>query len=323
MTHVLSLDGVEQLAVVERSGLIESRHLGAAIVLDRSGQARREIGDVNSLVYPRSSLKLLQAVAMLRAGLGLAGDQLVLAAASHAGTPAHVLRVEAILAGAGLDASALQCPRAWPLDSAARDAIILAGGSRTRVTMTCSGKHAAFLATCVVNRWPTDTYLDANHPLQQIVRSTVEELTGQSVEHSGIDGCGAPVHAVTLHGLATAVQRTTGPAADSHGARLTAAIRAHSWAIDGPGRPDTVVADRLGIVAKFGAEGVMVMGAPDGTAVALKVLDGSLRAGTLVALELLIGAGAVDEAATRRVIATTVEPVLGGGLSVGELRATV
>jgi L-asparaginase II len=303
--------------------MVESRHIGVAIVVAADGRELRAFGDVDALIYPRSTLKLVQAIAVQRAGIELVGEQLVLSTASHSGTSEHVRVVTGILTDAGLDASALQCPADWPTDSSARDAAIRAGRSRERITMNCSGKHAAFLAACVRNDWPTVSYLDPAHPLQVLIHATVEEFTGHAVEHVGIDGCGAPVLAVTLRGLATAVARIAGAAADSGEARLAAAIRAHPWAIDGPGRANTVAIERLGVVAKIGAEGVIVIAAPDGTTVALKMLDGSLRAATLVALGLLVDAGSLDVAAVDEVVATTTERVLGGGYPVGTLRSSL
>jgi L-asparaginase II len=189
--------------------------------------------------------------------------------------------------------------------------------------MTCSGKHAAFLLTCVSNGWPVATYLEAGHPLQKHIRSTVEAYTGEPVEHVGIDGCGAPVFAVTLTGLATAVGRISSatPAGDPHAARLAHAIRANGWAIDNA--TIAIVIDELELIAKSGAEGVFVAGAPDGTAVAVKMLDGSSRAATPVGLTLLADARAVDAAHVDRVVERTTEQVLGAGVRVGVLRASI
>jgi L-asparaginase II len=311
---------VLELAVVERSGLVESRHLGAAVVVGPDGAVLEELGDSSALVYPRSSLKPLQAIGVLRSGVELDGVDLVLASASHAGTPEHVAIVSGLLASAGLDASALQCPADWPLDGEARDAVLLAGGTKSSILMNCSGKHASFLLSSVRNGWPVDSYLDPGHPLQQLVRSTVSDYAGEPVEHTGVDGCGAPLHALTLAGLARAISRVAA-ANDPEAARLTAAIVQDPWALDGHGRANTVAIEELGVIAKGGAEGVMVMSARDGTAVAVKVLDGSMRAVTMIAIELLARAGVVDRAAADRVIAGTTDPVLGGGEPVGELRA--
>lgn len=320
MTRGLDVDGVRELAVLERSGLAESRHLGAAVIVDADGAILQSLGDVRSLIYPRSSLKPLQAVAVSRSGARLEGERLVLSAASHAATAEHVRVVQAMLAAAGHTEEDLQCPPDWPLDAAAA-AQARVHGARRRVTMNCSGKHASFLMACAVNGWATDDYLDPLHPLQLLIRDTVEGFAGERVEHFGTDGCGAPVFALTLRGLATAISRVA-RAEDEHTARLTAAIRRHPWAIDGPGRSNTVVIQELGLIAKGGAEGVMVMAASDGTAVALKMLDGSLRAATLVALELLARLGVIDRTEADRVIQLTTERVLGGGSPVGVLRAS-
>jgi len=326
VTAPLQAAGVVELAVLSRSGLDESRHLGAAAVVGPDGTMLSAHGDVDALVYGRSSLKFFQAITVLRSGVSLEGAQLVLASASHAGTAAHVAVVRELLDRAGLTADDLQCPIDWPTDSASRRAAT----EPSRLFMNCSGKHAAFLLACVDNGWPTADYLDPAHPLQQRIRATVEEFTATGpshnpveshspVEHVGVDGCGAPVFAVTLRGLATAVGRVS---RDPDGARLAAAILAEPWALDGEGRQNTVVIEQLGLLAKGGAEGVIVMAAPDGTALALKMIDGSPRATTLVALQLLASVGAIAQTEADRVSELTTEKVLGGGVPVGSIRAS-
>ncbi|MFM9919880.1 asparaginase [Lacisediminihabitans sp. H27-G8] len=317
MSHPLDPTGVVELAILSRSGLDESRHLGAAVVVSPDGSVLRALGDVDAIVFGRSSLKFFQAIAVLRSGVSLAGAQLVLSTASHAGTAAHVDVVRSILERAGLDEEALQCPVDWPLDSASRSA----ASAPARVTMNCSGKHAAFLLACVENGWDTASYLDPEHPLQQRIRATVEEFTGEPVGHVGVDGCGAPVFATTLRGLATAVGRVSS-SRDPSAALLTAAVLAEPWAIDGPGRANTVVIEQLGLLTKGGAEGVIVIGTPDGTAVALKMLDGSARATSAVALGMLASVGAISLEDADRVGALTTEKVLGGGLPVGTIRVS-
>ena len=317
MSHPLGPTGVVELAILSRSGLDESRHLGAAVVVSPDGTIVRSLGDADALVYGRSSLKFFQAIAVLRSGVSLAGAQLVLATASHSGTSAHVDVVRSLLARAGLGEDALQCPLDWPLDSASRSA----ASAPARVTMNCSGKHAAFLLACVENGWPSASYLAPEHPLQQLIRDTVEEFTGEPIGQVGVDGCGAPVFATTLRGLAIAVGRVSA-ARDGSAALLAAAVLAEPWAIDGPGRANTVVIEQLGLLTKGGAEGVIVMGAADGTAVALKMLDGSARATSLVALQLLASVGAISVEDADRVGTLTTEKVLGGGLPVGVIRVS-
>ncbi|MDO7881578.1 asparaginase [Salinibacterium soli] len=304
--------GAVELAVVERSGLRESSHSGAAVVLDPGGEVLAEHGDIDALLYPRSTLKLMQAVAVRRAGARLEDEELVLSAASHVGTSEHVRVVRSILDRAGLTESALQCPADWPSDPAARRA----ADRPERVFMGCSGKHAAFLLACSVNGWSTEDYLDPGHPLQLLIRRTVEDFTGETVLHTGVDGCGAPVHAVTLRGLARGIGRVV-RGADDDSARLAEAIRRFPWALDN--RTVRTVIEELGIVAKSGAEGVFVAGEEDGTAVAIRVLDGSQRPLAPVALSLLAQYGTVHPADAERVRLAVTEPVLGGGVPVGEL----
>src|SRR5690554_5892215 len=311
----LALHDCTELAVLERSGMVESRHLGAAIVLAPDGSELRMLGNADALVYPRSSLKPLQTLAVLRSGVDLDGEQLVLATASHAGTDAHQRVAGEILARAGLSENDLACPEDWPFDAASDRAAT----APRRLAMNCSGKHAAFLLSCVHNGWERDDYLDPLHPLQRMIRDTTEEFTGEPVGHLGTDGCGAPLFGISLRALAVAISRVAQGTEDAT-ARLVAAVREHPWAIDGVGRANTTVIEQLGLFAKFGAEGVNVMAAPDGTTVAVKVLDGSARASTLIALHLLASAGAIDASEADRVARLTTERVLGGGEPVGELR---
>jgi len=315
-----------ELAIVERSRFVESRHAGSAVVLGPDGDIVRTLGAPDKPVFPRSSMKPFQAVAVMGAGVPLEGASAVLATASHAGTPAHLSVVRKLLAQAQLTEDALRCPADWPLDTAARDELVRAGEHKHPLYMNCSGKHAAMLLACRVNGWPTESYLDPQHPMQQHIRDTVERFTGEKVVATGIDGCGAPVHAMSLLSLARGIQRIATASEGSpfalfrNAALLKNAVLADGWAIDGPGRANTVVIDELGVFAKGGAEGVMVMAAPDGTTVTLKVLDGSLRAASIVALRLLADAGALSHDDVDRVAPKLDLAVLGRGEPVGAIR---
>jgi L-asparaginase II len=324
--HTFAAADAVELAVVERSGFIESRHAGIAIVLAPDGTIAEKIGDPSALVLPRSSLKPLQALACLAAGAPLEGERLGLTTASHSGTDRHVAVVREILAAAQLGEDALGCPPAWPNDTATRDEIVRELGQPSRIRMNCSGKHATMLLTCVVNGWDPAGYLDAEHPLQAHIRDVIERLVGEKASATAIDGCGAPIYAVTLFGLARAIHRIgtaskTSPFALHRSAgTLVDAVRANPWTIDGPGRADTIVIERLGVFAKGGAEGVMVMVAPDGTTVALKMLDGSGRAATAVALRLLERHGALAAADVADAMSKLSLTVSGGGQVVGAIR---
>ncbi|WP_349829219.1 asparaginase [Brevibacterium litoralis] len=312
-----------EIAVIERSGFVESRHLGSAVVLDPTGAPLVRVGAPEVPVYSRSCLKPLQALACLDAGAPLTGEAAVLASASHKSEAGHVAAVRGILDAAGLDASALKCPAVLPADRAFREEVVAraevegteasagAPAGASPLYFNCSGKHAAFLSACVANGWDTDDYLDPDSPLQQHVARVVERYTGAPSDHVGVDGCGAPVHAMPLDRLARGVQAVA-TGVTENAALLRDAILAHPWAIEGHGRPNSVAIEELGIVAKFGAEGVMVMATPAGWSVAVKCLDGSNRATTMVALHLLAGSGALDAEAVAPVLERLDVPVTGG-----------
>jgi L-asparaginase II len=321
-------DAVE-LAVVERSGFVESRHTGSAIVLSPDGIVVEQRGDTTSPILPRSSLKPLQALACLTAGAPLEGERLALATASHSGTDRHVSVVRDILDAARLGESTLACPAAWPSDQATRDELVRDHSEPSSIRMNCSGKHAAMLLACTVNGWDPAGYLAPEHPVQVHIRDVIERLIGQKAAATAIDGCGAPVYTVSLAGLAKAIHRVgtaspTSPFALHRSAgSLVRAVRENPWAIDGPGRPDTIVIERLGVFAKTGAEGVMVMVAPNGTTVALKILDGSGRAAAAVALRLLERAGALTATDVADTLTKLPLSVSGGGTAVGAIRPTI
>lgn len=326
VTGTFEISSAVELAVVERSGFIETRHAGSAVVLGPEGDRMLSLGDPDAAILPRSALKPFQAVASISAGARLDAEQTALATASHAGTAAHVAVVRGILSSVGLDDRALLCPPALPADRASRDDVIRSGASPAPVYMECSGKHAGMLAACVANGWSLSAYTDQRHPLQQHVKDVVERLTGEKVSHVAVDGCGAPVFAITLNGLARGVQRMATASEQSPFALYrTAALVARSakdnaWAISGAGRPDTVLIEDVGAYAKAGADGLMTMAMPDGTTAAVKVLDGSISAARVAAVGLLAQVGAIDRTAADDVLGRLGTTVLGGGIPVGRLR---
>lgn len=326
MLETLTVADAVELAVVERSGFIESRHAGSAIVLSPDGDVVRQLGNPDALILPRSSLKPLQAIACVTAGAELAGEQLAISTASHVGTDRHVDLVREILTAGGLTEDHLGCPSAWPRDTATRDELVREHGQPARIRMDCSGKHAAMLRACVATGWPTEGYLHPSHPLQLHIREVVERLTGEKIAHTAVDGCGAPIHAITLAGLGRAIHRIGSASERSPFAlhrvagTLVRAVKENPWTIEGPGRPDTIAIETLGVFAKSGAEGIMTMVAPDGTTVVLKMLDGGARALVIVAATLLARAGALSEADLATLANALPLAVLGGGSDVGMIR---
>ncbi len=305
------------LAEVVRSGFVESRHRGAVAGLAADGTVAVRAGDIETPIFPRSSNKPLQAVGMLRCGLDLDGELLALATASHYGEDFHVEGVRKILSGAGLDEDDLQCPVSWPLDEATGRRLIAAGDGRSRIRMNCSGKHAAMLATCELNGWPTRTYRSPDHPLQQAIRTTVEDLAGERVTAIGVDGCGAPLFALTLLGVARAFRALVLAVPGSPERRVADAMRAYPAWVSGTESDGRKLMEAVpGLVHKVGAEAVDAFALLDGRAAALKLDDGYNRARTPVTAATLsrLGASVPEEFATA--------PVTGGEEVVGVIRAT-
>ncbi len=220
------------VAEIVRSGFVEGHHYGSVVALDADGGVDWSVGVVDEPVLPRSCNKPIQALGMVRAGLDLPPDLLALACASHSGEPFHVEGARRILASAGLTEDALQTPPDWPVDDAAREDVIRAGGTKTSILMNCSGKHAAMLATCVANGWPIETYLAPDHPLQQVIAETFADLTGEPVTTVAVDGCGAPLLSTSLVGLARAF-RALAVATDGPERRIADAIREHPAYVSG------------------------------------------------------------------------------------------
>jgi L-asparaginase II len=307
------------LAEVTRSGVVESVHRGRVAALDAAGRLAVARGAVDTPVLLRSCAKPLQTVAMVRAGLDVDGAGLAIACASHDGTVRHVAVVRAVLDRAGLDPRALQNAAGLPLEPRAH-ARQLIGDGPDRLHHNCSGKHAAMLATCVVNGWPTDGYLDPGHPLQVTILTAVAALAGEAVAGVAVDGCGAPIGAISVVGLARAFARIASAEPSSPEGRVAAAIRAHPDLVGGDEREVTRLLRAVpGLIAKDGAEGCYTAATDDGRAVAVKVADGGMRACVPVVVATLRSLGI-----TGRALSALAEvPVLGGDRAVGSVRAVV
>jgi L-asparaginase II len=309
-------DRARPLAAVVRGPLVESVHLGHLVVTGPDGTVLASVGDAEQVVWPRSSLKPLQAVAMVLAGLDLhdAPELLALACASHSGEAVHLDGVRRLLARAGLDESALQNTPGLPLDAAAAAAWRAAGRGPEPLAHNCSGKHAGMLAATLAAGWDPGTYRDLGHPLQRQVRSVVAELTGSRGSLTTVDGCGAPLLSTPLAGLARAFGWIAASPPSTPEGAVAAAVRSFPHMLGGTGRDVTALVEGVpGLVAKDGAEGLYAAGLPDGRGVALKVVDGSARPRPVVLAAALAAMG-VDAPVLAEVGRV---PVLGHGRPVG------
>ena len=164
---------------------------------------------------------------MRELGLVLSDELLALSAASHWGEQYHVAGVRTILHTAGLDESALRTPPSLPEDPEATRQAIVAGQAPMPILHGCSGKHAAMLATCVLRQWPTPSYLDPAHPMQQELRSLVERGSGEPIAHEAVDGCGAPAWTMSLTALANTYREAVLASPSSPLGAVAAAMRTY------------------------------------------------------------------------------------------------
>jgi len=314
----MPLSALPALAEVIRSGFTEGRHRGSLVLLAADGTVEYALGAPDAPVFPRSTAKPFQAVATLRAGLALDGAALALAASSHSAEDFHRDAVRAILAAAGLTEDALRTPADLPLDRVEAELLLRSGGAAAPILMDCSGKHAGWLAASAANGWDTAGYLDAAHPIQVLAREALEEATGESATHIGTDGCGAPLLAVSLTGLARGYRSLVLAEPGSPQRRVADAMRAHPEYVAGTRRADTWLMRAVpGALSKMGAEAVQVVALADGRALAFKIDDGAERARGPVLAAALRRLGVEHEVLGL----IGAEPLHGGGAVVGEVRA--
>ncbi|MFG6443248.1 asparaginase [Roseateles sp. LKC17W] len=288
------------LIEVLRGNAVESCHAGALAIVDASSAVHTALGDVDRPVFPRSAVKLLQALPLVASGaadaFALTDEELSLACASHSGEPAHVATAAGVLAKLGLDASALECGTQWPGREPVLRAMAARGDVATPLHNNCSGKHSGFVCVaCLMARQAgaepaafARGYVAAEHPVMREVSAALSAATGVDVERAprGIDGCSIPTFALPLRALALAFARAgTGQGlseAHAHAARrLRRAVTAAPFMVGGTDRFDTVVMQALGeqLFCKIGAEGVYCAALPAlGLGVALKIDDGAARA---------------------------------------------
>jgi L-asparaginase II len=327
-----------------RGGIVESMHRGALAVVDGDGQLLLAIGDVERAVFPRSAVKLLQAVPLVASGaadaLGLSDEELALACASHNGEPAHVAAAAAMLAKAGLDATALECGTHWPALDVAGRALAAQGEQPSALHNNCSGKHAGFLCLACRRhgreglRGFARGYVEPGHAVMREVSAALQAATGADLDATAraIDGCSIPTFAIPLRRLALAFARVaTGrglPADHALAAqRLRRAMARAPFMVAGTGRFDTRVMEALGerVCCKVGAEGVYCAALPErGLGVAIKIDDGNTARAAEVVMAAAIE-GLLDLSAEQATLMRSLGDVTlrnWQGREVGRLRAT-
>jgi L-asparaginase II len=323
------------LVEVTRGDLVESRHRGAAALVDAAGRVVTAWGDIARPIYARSALKPLQALPLVESGaadhFALGPRELALACASHHGEAAHLAVVSAWLARVGCAAADLECGAHPPLDAAAAAALIRSGAAPSALHSNCSGKHAGFLTTARFLGEATRGYVAPGHPVQRRILAALEAMTGLDLSHAacGTDGCGIPVIAIPLSGLARAMARMVDPQGVAAGRaaaarRLLDAMAAEPLMVSGSTGFATALLAAAGasVRAKPGAEGVFAAALPRlGLGLALKIDDGAGRACDVALAAILSRLGCLDDAALAQLGARLRPPVRSvAGAVVGEIR---
>ncbi|WP_430592131.1 asparaginase [Humidisolicoccus flavus] len=312
----MNSNSCELLAVVRRGDWDESLHFGIAALLDPSGTVVQSIGASAEPILPRSTLKPMFAATMLQLGLECSDQQLALVAASNSRSSFHIRIAEGFATALGLEESDLGCPPMAPR----------AGGEPRKFAHMCVGKHIAMASTARTFESDLDK-LDPEHPLQQRLLADLEVVCGEQSTGTTIDGCGAPVHGLSLEALGRGFWSlgTRNPDLDEQHAdallRVGAAMRGNPEVVQGEGLPDTVISQRTGSIVKFGAEAVFAVVAPDGATAVCKIADGGTRAAPLVALTLLEQHGSLPEGTVESMCKELGLEVLGGTEVIGAIEA--
>ena len=274
----------EVLAKVTRGDLVESLHLGHLIVLNADGSTYLSKGSPELPIYPRSAIKSLQAAAMLKTGLKVQENELAIICASHSGSQLHIDLVTKMLTLRGLTTSQLKNAVDKPLGE--KEKISWGDKAPSQLAQNCSGKHAGMLITCQQNGWDMNTYLDLDHPLQIAIKNEIEELSGEKVSATSVDGCGAPLFAISLTGLAKAISNLVKSKEDAY-QQIVLACTKYPELVAGDGRLTTRMMKAVpGLFMKEGAEGVQVFALSDGRVIAIKIIDGSWRPVAPIIMEI-------------------------------------
>jgi L-asparaginase II len=279
------------LVEITRGDLVESVHRGSVAIADAKGNIRFALGDLKTPIYPRSSLKPIQALPLLESGaaeaFGLSDAEIALACASHSGEPMHITRVASWLARIGCVEQDLACGAHPSRYEPVAEDMIRRGETPTRIHNNCSGKHSGFLS--VARHWDIAThgYEKHDHPVQRAIAKALAELTGIESEFPwGIDGCAAPNFAVPLDAQARAFASFASPdalPAERAGAcrRIVRAMMAHPELVSGTGRSCAILMRSANgrAAVKIGAEGFYAGMLPElGLGIVLKIDDGTSRA---------------------------------------------
>lgn len=318
--------------VCTRNGVVESAHRVHAVAVEGSGRILASCGHPDWPVVYRSAAKPFQAVPLVEEGVadqfGFSGPELALCCASHNGEPIHVQTAAKILEKVGAEPEELKLGPHPPLRPEAAEALFREDGTVLSLHNNCSGQHAGMLGLARIKGWPTETYLEREHPLQRRMLEEVARFTGlpQTDISEVVDGCGMVAFGVPLVRMAVSFATLGVLASTEHGpARIVEAMTSHPFLLGGTERlcTDLPIASRGRILGKLGAEGVYGIALPsEGLGIAVKIEDGGFRALDPAVLRVLEELAVLSEAELEELSNYRRKPIRNTlGHEVGEIRA--
>lgn len=310
------------LTRVYRGAHVESVHTGSIAVVDARGRLLAFAGDPAMTICLRSAAKPFQAIPLLEYGgreeFDLSGEEIALTCASHGGEPLHVATAAALLRKGELDEEDLLCGAHLPFDEKSAAELRASGEPPSTLHNNCSGKHAGMLLATQVMDVSAAHYIDPDHPVQVLMRSTLADFAGLPSDEIAlaIDGCGAPAFYLSLHRTAYAYARLMTPGAieryNESAATIVESMTSFPHYVAGNWSMTTPLLSAFdgGLLGKEGAEGVYTMAlAPslcseltdrlrlddDGAiGIALKIDDGSMDRGRNPAILHLLDILGID-----------------------------
>lgn len=293
---------MEQLALLTRSGYVESIHYGYICVVDSTGKIIKEIGDSKTKIYFRSSAKPIQAVQAVESGatehFGFTKKEISIMCSSHSGQIMHQDTVRGMLNKIGEEANVLKCGTMIPYNQEEAKRLYVNKEEPTVLHCSCSAKHTGMLTLAKYRNYPIEDYNKIDHPVQQEILDTVSYFADYNKEDIviGVDGCGAPIYLLPIYNIALSYARIMNAANDKNSKyhksckRIIEAMTEYPEMVAGDKEFCTELMIGAGgkLIGKVGCEAVYCVGIKDkDIGICVKIIDGNERAVYPVVMQVL------------------------------------
>jgi len=195
-----------------RNNIKESVHDIKCVISSLNGEKIYSTKNEEDLIYPRSSIKIFQAIPFVYSNaiksFNLNDKQIALSCSSQCAEQYHIKELENWLKKLEIKKNILKCGIHNPLDKHSSEKLLLSGNKPNQIHNNCAGKHLAMLSSCKINKYNFSDYVDINHPHQKEIRKIFSEFSDSKIykfQH-GVDGCSAPQYAFKIKELLTALK---------------------------------------------------------------------------------------------------------------------